>query len=324
MDDLRAVQDAADSSSAVLFGYSEGGPLSMLYAATFPERVRALVLFGTYAKRSVPDDDYPWAPTAEERTAHIASLTGDWGFETHMRLMCPSADDAMARWWGERGRAAASPGAVRALLEMNSSIDVRHVLETIHVPTLVLHRDGDLTARVEEGRYVADRIRGARVVELPGRDHFVAIDPHQILDPVERFVREVWGEPAPHPDVDDRLLATVMVTDIVDSTPTALRLGDRAWGALLERHHELVRGEIDRHRGEVIDAVGDSVIAVRRAGARRPLRTCDRHEARTARAEGPRGPPYRRGRARPAQRCGALPCTSRPASPRSPAPTRSS
>ena len=123
MDDLRAVQEAAGSRRAILFGYSEGGPLSILYAGTHPERVAGLVLFGTYAKRTVPDEDYPWARTAEQRAARIDVLTRNWGFESHMRVMCPSADEAMARWWGERGRAAASPGAIRALLEMNSLID---------------------------------------------------------------------------------------------------------------------------------------------------------------------------------------------------------
>ena len=263
MDDLRAVQEAAGSRRAILFGYSEGGPLSILYAGTHPERVAGLVLFGTYAKRSLPDEDYPWARTTEQRAARIDVLTRNWGFESHMRVMCPSADDAMARWWGERGRAAASPGAVRALLEMNSLIDVRHLLGAIHVPTLVLHRTGDRAVRVDEGRYIARRIPGARFVELAGDDHFVAIDPDQILDVVEPFVREISGDslPATEP-VDERVLATVLVTDIVDSTATATRLGDRAWADLLERHLELVRLELARHRGEEIDAVGDGVLAL--------------------------------------------------------------
>ena len=263
MDDLRAVQEAAESRRAILFGYSEGGPLSILYAGTHPERVAGLVLFGTYAKRSLPDEDYPWARTAEQRAARIEVLTRNWGFESHMRVMCPSADDAMARWWGERGRAAASPGAVRALLEMNSLIDVRHLLGAIHVPTLVLHRTGDRAVRVDEGRYIAERIPGARFVELAGDDHFVAIDPDQILDVVEPFVREISGDLPPGAGiVDERVLVTVMVTDIVDSTATATRLGDRAWADLLERQLELVRLELARHRGEEIDAVGDGVLAL--------------------------------------------------------------
>ena len=128
MDDVRAVMDAVGSRRAVLFGYSEGAPMAILFAASYPERSRALILYGAYAKRLDPDTDYPWAPTREARAAYIEALERDWGFESDMRTMCPSADEAMARWWGERCRAAASPGAIRALNEMNSLIDVRSVL----------------------------------------------------------------------------------------------------------------------------------------------------------------------------------------------------
>jgi class 3 adenylate cyclase/alpha-beta hydrolase superfamily lysophospholipase/tetratricopeptide (TPR) repeat protein len=262
MDDVRSVQDAVGSDKAILFGYSEGGPLSILYAATHPERVQALVLFGAFVKRSDLDDDYPWAPTVEDRQAYIESLTEDWGFEADMKIMCPSADDAMARWWGERSRAAASPGAVRALMVMNSSIDVRDVLPAIHVPTLVVHRGTDFLVHIEEARYIARRIPGAQLVEIPGRDHFVAIDPDQILDVVEPFVREGAAVEAIDGPSDERVLTTVMVTDIVDSTPTVARLGDRRWSDLLARHHELVRGLLARHRGEEVDVAGDGVLAV--------------------------------------------------------------
>ena len=212
MDDVRAVMEAAGSDGAVLFGYSEGGPLSVLFAATYPDRARGLVLFGAFAKRSDPDDDYPWAPTAEERARLLEIVAGDWRFEAHMRAMCPSADDAMARWWGERCRAAASPGAVRALVEMNARIDVRDLLPAIHVPTLVVHRAADGRVRVEEGRYIAGRIPGARLVELPGADHFVAIDPDQILDAVEPFVAELAAA-RPGEAVPDRVLATVVAAE---------------------------------------------------------------------------------------------------------------
>src|SRR5829696_257273 len=190
MDDVRAVMDATACPRAVLFGYSEGGPMSVLFAATYPERVRALVLYGCYAKRLDPDDDYPWAPTRQARRAYVAQLERDWGFEADMRTMCPSADDDMARWWGERCRAAASPGAVRALLEMNSLIDVRALLPNVHVPTLVAHRGTDYDVSVQEGRYLAARIPGARFVELPGADHFVAVEADQILDVVEPFLED--------------------------------------------------------------------------------------------------------------------------------------
>jgi len=147
--------------------------MAILFAATYPDRARALVLYGAYAKRLDPDDDYPWAPTREARRAYAERLQSAWDLESDMKIMCPSADDAMARWWGERSRAAASPGAIKALAEMNSLIDVRALLPTIHVPTLVVHRGTDFDVKVEEGRYVADHIPGARFVELPGADHFV-------------------------------------------------------------------------------------------------------------------------------------------------------
>lgn len=187
IDDVRAVMESAGSERAVLLGYSEGGPMSLLFAATYPERVSALFLYGAFAAR-LQSDDYPWAPPRVEREAYAERIEREWGWEADMHRMCPNADDAMARWWGERARAAMSPGAARALIAMNSTVDVRHVLPAIRVPTLVLHRSGDLDARVEEGRYIAERIPGARFVELPGEDHFVAIDPDQILDEVEDFL----------------------------------------------------------------------------------------------------------------------------------------
>jgi DNA-binding SARP family transcriptional activator/pimeloyl-ACP methyl ester carboxylesterase len=259
MDDVRAVMDDAGSERAVLFGYSEGGPMAVLFAATYPERTRALVLFGTYAKRLDPDDDYPWAPTREARAAYAEQVEREWGFESDMKIMCPSADEAMARWWGERCRAAASPGAVKALVQMNSLIDVRALLPAIHVPTLVVGRGTDFDARIEESRYIAERISGARFVELRGADHFVAIDPDQILDVVEPFLVECGA--APIPSHEDRVLVTLLVTDIVGSTRTAAELGDRAWHALVERHYELLRTELARYRGREIDSAGDGILA---------------------------------------------------------------
>jgi pimeloyl-ACP methyl ester carboxylesterase/tetratricopeptide (TPR) repeat protein len=241
MDDVRAVMDAAGSRRAVLFGYSEGGPMAVLFAATYPERVHALVIYGAYAKRLDPDNDYPWAPTREARAARIEALERDWAFETDMKAMCPSADDPMARWWGERCRAAASPGALRALMEMNSLIDVRTVLPAIRVPTQVVHRGTDFRVRVEEGRYIAARIPGARFVELPGADHFVGVDPDQILDVVEPFVAECTAAP-PHPA--DRVLVTLLVAE----------------GAA-EGHGETVRAELARHRGRLVDGAPGRIVA---------------------------------------------------------------
>jgi DNA-binding SARP family transcriptional activator/pimeloyl-ACP methyl ester carboxylesterase/class 3 adenylate cyclase len=258
MDDVRAVMDAVESRRAVLFGYSEGAPMAILFTATYPERARALVLYGAYANRVDPDDDYPWAPTREMRAAYIENLERDWAFESDMKLMCPSADEGMARWWGERCRAAASPGAIKALMEMNSRIDVRALLAAIRVPTLVVNRGTDFDVRVEEGRYIAERIAGARFVELPGADHFVAIDADQILDAVEPFLTECGA--APLPGHRDRSLVTLLITEVVGPTKAAAR-GDRAWLDLVERHHEVVRGELTRFRGHELDASGDGTLA---------------------------------------------------------------
>src|SRR5262245_19737357 len=207
MDHVRAGIDAVGSERAVLFGYSEGAPMAILFAATYADRVRGLVLYGAYAKRLDPDDDYPWAPTREARSAYADEVEAEWGFEADMKKMCPSADEAMATWWGERSRAAASPGAIKALVAMNSLIDVRALLPAVHVPTLVVHRGRDYDVRVEEGRYIAERIPGARFVELPGADHFVAIEPDQILDTVEPFLREFGVERVPAQE--DRALVTL-------------------------------------------------------------------------------------------------------------------
>ena len=194
--DVRAVMAAAGSRRATLFGYSEGGPMAILFAATHPDLVEALVLYGSYAKR-LRAPDYPWAPTDQERSRYAQRLSDDWSWEADMRLMCPSADEPMAQWWGRRARAAATPSTVRALVEMNSLVDVRDVLSAVRVPTLVLHRRGDRDSVLEEGRFLASRIPGARFVELPGADHFVGVDPDQILDPVEDFLASLpaAGEP---------------------------------------------------------------------------------------------------------------------------------
>jgi class 3 adenylate cyclase len=256
MDDVRAVMDDVGSKQAALFGYSEGGPLSITFAATHPSRTSALVLYGTYAKRSSPDQDYPWARTWDERRAYAESLAAAWAWEADLRRMNPSADEEMARWWARRARAAASPGAARELILMNSGIDVRAVLSHVHAPALVLHRTGDRDARVEEGRYLAARIPGARFLELPGDDHVPWVDGDQIVDEVEEFLTGT----RPPPD-SDRVLATLLFTDIVGSTDRATRLGDRRWRELLARHHHRVRSEIARHGGEELDTAGDGSLA---------------------------------------------------------------
>ena len=256
MDDVRAVMDAVGSERAALYGYSEGGPMCCLFAATYPERVSALVLYGTYAKRRDPEPDYPWAATWEERQAHAAEVERDWGKEADRARMGPNLDEALADWWLRRARAAASPGAARDLILMNSQIDVRHVLPAIAVPTLVLHRTGDGDSSVEEGRYIASRVRGARFVELPGNDHVPWSDPDQIIDEIEAFLTGVRRGPDP-----DRVLATILFTDVVRSTERAVELGDRQWAKLVEAHHVAVRRELERFRGRELDVAGDGFFA---------------------------------------------------------------
>ena len=252
MDDVRAVMDAAGSESAALFGYSEGGPLSVIFAATYPERARALVLYGSYAKRRDPDDDYPWAPTREERVREAAALEAGWGEEFDLTTMAPNADAAMTSWLQRRARASLSPAGVRDLILMNSVADVRSLLGSVQCPTVVLHRTGDRDASVDEGRYIAARIPGASFVELPGDDHMPMVDPDQILDEVEEFLTGV--RPA---GTTDRVLATILFTDLVGSTERATALGDAAWTDLLVEHNAAVRRELARFGGEEIDTAGD-------------------------------------------------------------------
>jgi class 3 adenylate cyclase len=258
MDDLRAVMDAAGSERAAVFGFSEGGNLSALFAATCPERVRALILCNTFAKR-IRSADYPWAPTLESRQQLCEHVERDWGRGIELDRYVPSklGDEPFMRRLRAYFRCSASPGAAVALLRMNTEIDIRNVLPAIHVPTLVMHRSGDRSVSVEEGRWMAGQIPDARFVELPGEDHMPWVgDQDAILDEVQEFLTGDRPEREP-----DRVLATVLVTDIVGSTRHAARLGDRAWSELLTRHHAIVRKELDRHRGREIDTAGDGFLA---------------------------------------------------------------
>jgi pimeloyl-ACP methyl ester carboxylesterase len=257
MDDVRAVMDAVGSESAAVFGYSEGGPLAVLFAATYPERVRALVLYGSYAKRRDPDDDYPWAPTWDERLEVARELEETWGSNVDLGNMWPDPDEAESAWFHRRGRASLSPAGARDLILMNSQVDVRDVLPTIQCPTLVVHRTGDRDAQLDEGRYIAGRIPGARFVELPGDDHTLVADPRVVIDEVEEFLTGVRPKPS-----TDRVLATILFTDLVGSTQRATELGDSAWADLLARHDASVRAELERYDGEEIDTAGDGFLAL--------------------------------------------------------------
>jgi class 3 adenylate cyclase len=258
MDDLRAVLDAAGSERAALFGVSEGVGLSILFSATHPQRTSAAALFGGFAKR-LWSPDYPWAPTPERRAAWIDSIARGWGGAMDLEALAPSrANDAnFARWWAAYLRQSASPGAAVALAQMNTQIDVRSVLGTVHVPTLVMHRTGDLEANVAEGRYIADHIPGAKFVEMPGTDHLIfAGDLDAVADELAEFLTGV--RPAAEPN---RVLATVLLTDIARSTEIAAALGDLKWRDLLERHNALVRRELARFRGTEIKTTGDGFLA---------------------------------------------------------------
>jgi class 3 adenylate cyclase len=257
MDDVRAVMDAAGSDEAALFGYSEGGPMSILFAATYPARTRALALYGTYAKRSDPDDDYPWAPAWEERVAVARELEDTWGANVDLSTMIPRADPAMAEWFHRRGRAALSPAGARDLILMNSRADVRELLSSVQAPTLVLHRADDRDSRIDEGRYIAAHIPGARFVELLGDVHVPWFEAESIVDEIEEFL--TGARPA---RASTRSLATILFTDLVGSTEHARELGDSAWAAVVQRHNELVRRQLALHRGEEIDTAGDGFLAL--------------------------------------------------------------
>lgn len=256
MADARAVLDAAGSEQAAIVGASEGGSLGILFAATHPERTTALVGLDIFARR-LWSSDYPWAPTAEQRSEEAALIQSDWGGMMDLRSYAPSADDDFLNRMASFFRMSASPGAAAALLRMNTEIDVRHVLPAIRVPTLIVHRSGDRQVNVEEARWIADQIPDARYVELPGQDHFpFAGDQDALLDEVEEFL--TGSRHAPEPD---RVLATILLLDIVGSTERAADLGDRRWGELLLEFRELARRELDRLRGEEIEAPGDAILA---------------------------------------------------------------
>jgi class 3 adenylate cyclase len=256
MDDVRAVMDAARSERAAIFGSSEGGLMSVLFAATYPERTSALITLAIYAKR-LWSPDYPWAPTPEARAAEIELIERTWGGEMDISDLAPSADEAFKRRAVAYLRRSASPGAAVALLRMNSQIDVRDVLPTIRVPTLVLQRVDDRDVNVEEGRWIAAQIPGAKYVELPGDEHLIwAGDVDAVVDEVEEFV--TGRRPVHEPD---RVLATVLFTDIVGSTEKAHDLGDRRWRELLEQHHDVVRRALERFQGREVDTAGDGFLA---------------------------------------------------------------
>jgi class 3 adenylate cyclase len=256
MDDVRAVMDAVGSERAVIFGASEGGNMSMLFAATYPERTVALATFGCTAKR-VWSPDYPWAPTPEQRQATFDHVERQWTTGIDWEDIAPSLDPPGLAELSRYYRRCASPGAALALMKMNTYVDVRPALPTISAPTVVMHRIDDRDARVEEGRFIASQIPDARLVEFAGADHsWWTQGRDSILDEIEELVTGI--RPAPQPN---RVLATVLFTDIVKSTERARELGDQGWTELLGRHHAAIRRELERFRGREIDTAGDGFFA---------------------------------------------------------------
>lgn len=260
MHDVQAILDAVGSNRAALFGISEGGPMSFLYAATYPARVSALAIYGSYARRSwAPDYPFGWKDDVWARV--LGGFERNWGtpLGPDLKIFAPGllADPHAADRTISYYRLAASPGAAAAIMRMNQEIDVRALLPSIRVPTLILHRTGDRNIHVENGRFLAQKIPGAKLVELPGEDHFAWVgDVEAIVGEVEEFLTG-----ARHAQESDRVLATVLFVDIAGSTDRAVALGDRAWRGLLEGFQAKVREMLRHYRGREIDTAGDGLFA---------------------------------------------------------------
>ena len=254
IDDVRAVMDAVDMEQAALLGMSEGGSMMALFAATYPERCSALVLYGSFARFS------SWLPTEEALVGFLGYIDQAWGSGGTVSFVAPSlANDPAAQQWQARfERLGASPAAATALMRMNSQIDISDIVPNIRVPTLVIHRKDDAGINVEGGRYLAEHIPGARYIELPGKDHlpWVGDNAMEIADDIEEFLTGARA-----PVTVDRVLATVLFTDIVGSTEKAAALGDRRWRDLLDNHHATIRRNLAHFRGHEVKTTGDGILA---------------------------------------------------------------
>ena len=257
-DDLRAVMDAAGSERAALFGISEGGPMGMLFAAAYPERTSALILHGVSPKFS-SSADWEWGWSPEEIADRLAELERDWGEAALIDLFAPSLanDEAARQVWARFQRTGASPAMGRAVYEALCELDCRDVLPAIRVPTLIVHRTGERVAKVEAARYMAERIPGAKLVEFPGIDHsFTMGEWEPVVDEIEQFLTGVRPERPV-----DRVLATVLFTDIVNSTAKAVDVGDHHWRELLSAHNALIRRALERFGGKEVKTTGDGFLA---------------------------------------------------------------
>ncbi len=254
MDDVRAVMEAAGSERAILCGVSEGGPMCALFAATYPEKTIALVMMGSYARR-LKSEDYPWGPTEQQRELFLDEIRRNWGGPVGIETRAPSraSDTDFRNWWATYLRMGASPGAALALTQMNAQIDIRHILKTVQVPTLVLHRQYDRCLVVDEGRYLANNIPEATFIELPGEDHLPFVgNQEEFLQPIESFVAGVA-----HNRNVNRILATVLVVRIArDSKPRTLETPK-----LLGLSQSSFVREVNLFRGRTIDTSADSMLA---------------------------------------------------------------
>lgn len=269
--DALAVLDAAGSERAALFTYGLGGPVAAMLATQHPERVGALIMYASIA-RALWAPDYDWAMTREERAEWIDHAVDSWGATDHpgIPVMAPSManDPALISWFARMQRLAASPGNARELLTAAADLDVRELLPQIHVPTLVMHRNGDTAWDPRHSRYIAERIPGARYVELEGTDSLPFLgDSDAIVEEIEQFLTggRAGGEAT-------RALLTVMFTDIVDATPRAAELGDSRWRDLLARHDEDLRKELRHFEGREVKTVGDGFLATFAGPPSRALR----------------------------------------------------
>ena len=258
MDDVRAVMDAVGIRRAALFGYRGGGPMCLLFAATYPERTTALVLYGSYARRTWAPD-YPWGPTPEEHEAFLDRIRQAWGTELHAQLLAPSAarDERFRQWWASYQRLSASPNAALAVARMNAEIDLRHVLPAVRVPTLILHRSGDPEIAAGGSRYMAERIPGSTYVELPGVDHLPWIgDADRILDEIQAFLA-----PTRAPIEADRVLLTVLIADTLGASESSAAVSHDQWRDRLATYRDAVRRAVERFRGVERSSAGERVVA---------------------------------------------------------------
>ena len=260
MDDIRAVMDAEGSERAALVGHYDSGAHSAMFAATYPERTSALIIVGGYAK-GARDETYPFGPDPAVTGMVAAAIHDEWGKGTTVPVIAPSmaGDRAFAEFWGRYERLSASPGAAASLFQMMAEMDIRDILPNIQAPTLIIHRTDHPAVPIESARYLADHIPDARLVELPGTDAlpYTPSGGDDVLDEIQEFLTGVREGPP-----SDRVLATVLFTDIVDSTKRASELGDSAWRELLDRHDAAVRRQLDRYRGTEVGTAGDGFVAM--------------------------------------------------------------